>query len=230
MVRSTKEKKETAPKKHMRLKIDKALGIVDKNSKAIFKIVQLLEIAKSEGAKELDKTGQINQRIDVLKSRLNRRLAKMAKWVDAPESERVPLVPIIGRGRPSFAYQPPRQFPTFSQRNILAVGNSSNMPFPGKITSNQSVGPSFDEGNVVFRPSIAVPESSGIPHLSSAAVDLKIEEPKSNVDVNADAADAFVHLQRQIIGNAMVSQTIFSKDSATISNDTTSKTEQLSGK
>jgi hypothetical protein len=145
----------------------------------------------------------------------------MAKWVDAPESERIPLAPIMGRGRPSFAYQPPRQFPTFSQRNIGA-GSSSSLPIPVKVPSNQLSKHSFDEAHVVFSQQIAAPVSS------VSDIDSKAEVSNLSITSSADAADTFVHLQRQIIGNAIEAQAL--KNGVISPDNSTSNPELLSEK
>ena len=83
-----KRKAEDAITKH--LKIYEAQTLTDKNSRTLVKIMQLLEIIQGPDALKVDPDGHVLQRIEKLKKRYLRRLAKLAKWSDAPEMERVP--------------------------------------------------------------------------------------------------------------------------------------------
>eukprot|EP01041_Mallomonas_annulata_P000311 gene311-567_t len=76
--------------KQVRLKLTDAAHLVDKNSRTIIKLFQLLEVSQSPGAAVVDCDGAISRRIEKLKMRLNRRLIKLAKWTDSPIEERQP--------------------------------------------------------------------------------------------------------------------------------------------
>jgi hypothetical protein len=83
-----KKRAEDVLTKH--LKIYEAQTLTDKNSRTLVKIMQLLEIIQGPDALKVDSDGHVLQRIEKLKKRYLRRLAKLAKWSDAPEMERVP--------------------------------------------------------------------------------------------------------------------------------------------
>ena len=53
--------------------------MVDKNSRTIMKLSQLLAIYNKPGASELDKKGLVAHRIERYKHRITRRLHKLAK-------------------------------------------------------------------------------------------------------------------------------------------------------
>ena len=96
------------------LNLTQASHLVDKNSRTMVKLCQLLEVQKKDDTNDkIDKDGILSRRIEKLKNRLNRRLIKLAKWVDKPEYERsdmgmktrsnaqsAPTVDNRGRGRP----------------------------------------------------------------------------------------------------------------------------------
>ena len=67
-----------------------AAALVDKNSRTIVKILQLLELSQKPDASKIDPEGLVHLRVEKLKARLCRRLVKLAKWSDIPESERQP--------------------------------------------------------------------------------------------------------------------------------------------
>ena len=83
-----KRKAEEALTKHM--KIYEAQNLTDKNSRTLNKIMQLLEIIQGPDALKVDPDGHVLERIEKLKKRYLRRLAKLTKWADAPEMERIP--------------------------------------------------------------------------------------------------------------------------------------------
>lgn len=83
-----KKRAEESVKKH--LKIYEAQTLVDKNSRTMVKIMQLLELIQAPDALKVDPDGHVLERIEKLKKRYLRRLAKLAKWSDAPEMERIP--------------------------------------------------------------------------------------------------------------------------------------------
>jgi phage regulator Rha-like protein len=70
------------------MKSNEAAHMVDKNSRTIVKILQLIELNQRAGAQENDKDGLIIKKIEKLKVRMNRRLIKLGRWSDAPESDR----------------------------------------------------------------------------------------------------------------------------------------------
>jgi hypothetical protein len=88
-----KEKKVT--KSHEKISLYNATHLIEKNSRTIMKLCQLTEIRKN--GKELnnnfDTDGYVSRRIEKLKSRLNRRLVKLAKWVDHPDHEQLASFP-----------------------------------------------------------------------------------------------------------------------------------------
>jgi hypothetical protein len=90
------KKTKKATKSHERLSLIQATRVIDKNSRSIVKICQLLETKKQnkEINPQYDKEGFISRRIEKLKSRVNRRLVKLAKWVDHPEHEQLAGYPM----------------------------------------------------------------------------------------------------------------------------------------
>lgn len=95
MVKINKEKKKTIIKSHEYLTINQSTHLIDKNSRTIMKLCQLIEIKKlgKENDINYDKEGYITKRIEKLKIRINKRLAKLAKWVDMPDHEQLALMP-----------------------------------------------------------------------------------------------------------------------------------------
>ena len=83
-----KRRAEESLTKHM--KIYEAQSLVDKNSRTAAKIMQLLELIQAPNIKKVDPDGYVFERIEKLKKRYLRRLAKLATWSDAPEMERIP--------------------------------------------------------------------------------------------------------------------------------------------
>jgi hypothetical protein len=88
-----KEKKVT--KSHEKISLYNATHLIEKNSRTVMKLCQLVEARKN--GKELnssfDEDGYVSRRIEKLKSRLNRRLVKLAKWVDHPDHEQLASFP-----------------------------------------------------------------------------------------------------------------------------------------
>jgi hypothetical protein len=103
-----KKRAEDVSTKH--LKIYEAQTLTDKNSRTLVKIMQLLEIIQGPDALKVDSDGHVLQRIEKLKKRYLRRLAKLAKWSDAPEMERVPSYHALrSRALPRLSQQPQQQ-------------------------------------------------------------------------------------------------------------------------
>ena len=72
-------------KEDTKLRLTDATHIVNKNSRTITKVMQLLELKgklESEEAKEM-----MNRKIEYLKARIERRLVKLAKWGDDPHND-----------------------------------------------------------------------------------------------------------------------------------------------
>lgn len=61
------------------LTVQKAATLVDKNSRTIMKLSQLLAIYNKPGASEKDTKGLVAHRIEMYKQRIARRLGKLAK-------------------------------------------------------------------------------------------------------------------------------------------------------
>ena len=91
---TNKIEKKTITKTKPPLTIPQATHLIDKNSRTIVKLCQLIE-GKKRG-KEIDinydQENLINKRIEKLKGRINKRLAKLAKWVDMPDHEQVTMI------------------------------------------------------------------------------------------------------------------------------------------
>jgi hypothetical protein len=66
-------------KNYTHLTAEKAAILVDKNSRTIVKLSQLLEIYNKPGASDLDTRGVVAKRIEQYKRRISRRLVKLAK-------------------------------------------------------------------------------------------------------------------------------------------------------
>lgn len=69
-----------------------AAHILDKNSRTMVKIMQLLEACEKPEVREVDKDKVVMSYVEKLKSRLSRRLTKLAKWADIPAEDRHPRV------------------------------------------------------------------------------------------------------------------------------------------
>lgn len=81
------KKSECAPSGRREMNLTEAAHLTDKNSRTIVKLCQLLEVQKKEALSVVE-IGQLSRRIEKLKMRLNRRVIRLAKWVDKPEHER----------------------------------------------------------------------------------------------------------------------------------------------
>lgn len=112
---------------------------MDKNSKTMTKIIELVALAQTEACKTADQRKAppappnatrrsnrslmlraerlIDRKIELLKMRLNKRLVKLSKWVDVPESDRLPL-PVF-RQVPSI-YLPKGPRGVFATRGVPA--------------------------------------------------------------------------------------------------------------
>eukprot|EP00602_Paraphysomonas_sp_CaronLab_P003024 CAMPEP_0185032684 /NCGR_PEP_ID=MMETSP1103-20130426/20964_1 /TAXON_ID=36769 /ORGANISM="Paraphysomonas bandaiensis, Strain Caron Lab Isolate" /LENGTH=280 /DNA_ID=CAMNT_0027568667 /DNA_START=60 /DNA_END=902 /DNA_ORIENTATION=+ len=87
-MKQEKEAKKAASARE-KLTLSKAAHLIDKNSHTIAKLNQLLEAYHKPNRAEIDKDRLISRRIEKLKARINRRLVKLAKWVDTPDHERI---------------------------------------------------------------------------------------------------------------------------------------------
>lgn len=92
MGRTRKNKDVAKSVELLRARPTEAQRLVDKNSRTLAKLVQLLEVAQRPGAEAVDKDGVVMRYVDKLKSRLNRRLLKLSKWADLTHEERLPRV------------------------------------------------------------------------------------------------------------------------------------------
>jgi len=102
----------------IRMRTSKAANLVDKNSKTMVKLMQLLDIMQTPGAHLADTDGFITRRIEKLKMRINRRLIKLSKWADTPEEERQPLAP------------DPRQMYTMDTNRISQLNQRATTKLP----------------------------------------------------------------------------------------------------
>lgn len=73
------------------LKASKAAHLLDKNSRTMTKIIQLLNVIQTAKCKKNDdRMKPIKEKVELLKSRLRRRLNKLAVWADTPLENRRP--------------------------------------------------------------------------------------------------------------------------------------------
>jgi G3E family GTPase len=80
-------KSESAPSSQKEMNMAQASHLTEKNSKTIVKLCQLLEVQKKDTLTPAE-SAHLSRRIEKLKSRVNRRIIRLAKWVDKPEQER----------------------------------------------------------------------------------------------------------------------------------------------
>ena len=91
MVRVVRHKKDvTKAVEVLRSRPCEVQRLVDKNSRTMAKIMQLLEYMQRPGAEQVDKGGKISRYVEKLKARMNRRLVKLSKWADMSYEERLP--------------------------------------------------------------------------------------------------------------------------------------------
>jgi len=64
--------------------------LVDKNSRTLVKVAQLMEYTHRPGADLVDKDGLVTRYVEKLKARMTRRLVKLSKWSDLSYEERLP--------------------------------------------------------------------------------------------------------------------------------------------
>lgn len=134
------------------LKTHEVVQLVDKNSRTMVKILELMEISQ-HGPADADPHLLVGRRIEKLKRRLNRRLLKLAKWSDMPQEERQPRerpamlrpmgMPTAPTSVPAAAGQfyrpptgPPSQF-SMQQNMLVAAGRPSTYPAPLPLPSSQ---------------------------------------------------------------------------------------------
>eukprot|EP01032_Pedospumella_encystans_P018415 gene18415-20962_t len=70
------------------MKYAEAVKLADKNARTIMKISQLMEVIHMPGHAQADPKDRIGAQIANLRSRLNRRLVKLAKWADSSSEDR----------------------------------------------------------------------------------------------------------------------------------------------
>lgn len=126
-------KKKRGSAQIVRMRTHKAARLVDKNSRTMVKLMQLLDVMQTPGANLADTDGFITRRIEKLKLRLNRRLIKLSKWADSPEDERQPLVP------------DPRQLHNMDNNRLIQM----NQRLAPKTTFPQSRPPALQDYNYV---------------------------------------------------------------------------------
>lgn len=150
--------------------------------------------------------------MDVLKARLNRRLMKMAQWIDAPELSRVPAAPIVTRKSvsnpvhhqvrlPQFPQVPPPKPPPRSVARISS--GTSNGPLHISTPNNRveiDTSVSSLSVDVVSQDGESVPQTS---------VTISI------VDSAMSKADNIVDIQRHLIENAL-KNAMHKKDSSEV--------------
>jgi len=100
--------------------------IAAKNSRTIVKISQLLEIHNMPGAQLVDTEGLVLKRIEKLKSRLNRRLAKLARWSDIAIEDRMAWT-----NEPKYVQQ-------MQQQQHMSAQQQSMAPKRGDASKNSS--------------------------------------------------------------------------------------------
>jgi len=73
------------------LKASKAAHLLDKNSRTMTKIIQLLNVIQTANCSKNDeRIKPIKDKVEFLKTRMRRRLNKLAIWADTPLENRRP--------------------------------------------------------------------------------------------------------------------------------------------
>jgi hypothetical protein len=141
--------------------MSQATKIVAKNSLAMAKLCQLLEVQKND-SQSLDKPdGHISRRIEKFKGRINRRLISLARWVDKPEYQRYGSD--MPQGRPGINNKS-RSGPPPSLERITGAQRRPFGPNPQQLSSKSLPSPAPKRAEMTLTPtshSVSFPQATG---------------------------------------------------------------------